>query len=98
MNDPISKTKSSFYRRLYVAFLIEQGVNTVPAIIQQTGMPRRTAQDTIQALAELEISCVFNGALKNGSYQILHWGAVNEDWVREHSQQIQDALGYPALT
>ncbi|HBP79531.1 MAG TPA: hypothetical protein DD685_11960, partial [Halomonas sp.] len=39
----LSKTKSSFYRRLYVAHLIEQGVASVPALMEATGMPRRTA-------------------------------------------------------
>ena len=46
----LSKTKSSFYRRLYVAHLIEQGVASVPALMEATGMPRRTAQDTITSL------------------------------------------------
>ena len=47
-----SKTKTSFYRRLYIAYLIDQGFNTVPAIMGVTGMPRRTAQDTITSLKE----------------------------------------------
>ena len=38
-----SKTKASFLRRVYVAYLIESGVNTVPSIMDATGMPRRTA-------------------------------------------------------
>ncbi len=46
----ISKTKSSFYRRLYVAWLIDSGTaSSVPALTEVTGMPRRTAQDTIVA-------------------------------------------------
>ncbi|EPK1206499.1 helix-turn-helix domain-containing protein, partial [Pseudomonas aeruginosa] len=49
----ISKTKSSFYRRLYVAYLIDSGIASVPEIMAATGMPRRTAQDTIAALEEL---------------------------------------------
>ena len=44
-----SKTRTSFYRRLYVAWLISQGTDTVPAIMEATGMPRRTAQDTLSA-------------------------------------------------
>ena len=44
----VSKTKSSFYRRLYVAWLIDsQTAASVPALMAATGMPRRTAQDTI---------------------------------------------------
>ena len=51
-----SKTKTSFYRRLYVAWLIDSGAATsVPAIMEATGMPRRTAQDTLLALGELDI-------------------------------------------
>jgi len=46
----VSKTKSSFYRRLYVAYLIDSGLaSSVPALTEVTGMPRRTAQDTIAA-------------------------------------------------
>ena len=37
-----SKTRTSFYRRLYVAWLISQGTDTVPAIMEATGMPRRS--------------------------------------------------------
>ena len=52
----VSKTKSSFYRRLYVAWLIDSGTATsVPALMEATGMPRRTAQDTLAALADLDI-------------------------------------------
>ena len=55
----VSKTKSSFYRRLYVAYLIDsQLASSVPALTEATGMPRRTAQDTIAALADLDIVCV----------------------------------------
>ena len=54
----VSKTKSSFYRRLYVAWLIDtQRASNVPALTEVTGMPRRTAQDTLAALADLDILC-----------------------------------------
>ena len=50
----VSKTKSSFYRRLYVAWLIDScAATSVPALVEATGMPRRTAQDTLAALADL---------------------------------------------
>ena len=49
----VSKTKTSFYRRLYVAWLIDSGTAcSVPALMEATGMPRRTAQDTLAALAD----------------------------------------------
>ncbi|MDP3534503.1 MAG: winged helix-turn-helix domain-containing protein [Halomonas sp.] len=95
---PLSKTKSSFYRRLYVAHLIAQGVASVPALIEATGMPRRTAQDTIISLAELDIECVFEkgeGERHNiGHYTIKHWGAIDSHWVAVNAERLGQALGY----
>ncbi|MGC3872428.1 winged helix-turn-helix domain-containing protein [Halomonas sp. GXIMD04776] len=96
---PISKTQSSFYRRLYVAYLIDNGTASVPDIIAATGMPRRTAQDTITALAELNIVCEFErdaGARHNiGRYVIRDWGAIDKHWVSQHHAHLKTALGYP---
>ncbi|WP_062064241.1 helix-turn-helix domain-containing protein [Cellvibrio sp. OA-2007] len=86
-----SKTKTSFYRRIYVAWLIAQGVNTVPKIIGATGMPRRTAQDTLAAIHELAIDLENS----NGSYRLVAWGAVNQNWVAENVLQLKQVLEYP---
>jgi hypothetical protein len=86
-----SKTKTSFYRRIYVAWLIEQGINTVPKIIGATGMPRRTAQDTLAAIHELAIEM----ENINGTYYIHQWGAVDSHWVRENVMQLKTVLAYP---
>ncbi|MFZ3184944.1 MAG: winged helix-turn-helix domain-containing protein [Pseudomonas sp.] len=94
-----SKTRSSFYRRLYVAWLIDSGAAcSVPALIAATGMPRRTAQDTLAALAELDIDCVFeqhDGERNNaGHYRIQNWGPINRDWIASHLPSIKAVLGY----
>jgi hypothetical protein len=99
----ISKTRTSFYRRLYVAWLIDSGTATsVPALIASTGMPRRTAQDTLAALGELDIDCVFeqaDGERNNaGSYRIRDWGAIDRQWVAEHLNKLRETLGYPEVT
>lgn len=86
-----SKTKTSFYRRIYVTWLIQQGVNTIPKIIAATGMPRRTAQDTLAAIHELDIEL---GNL-SGTYRVVSWGAVNEHWVLIHIQHLKTTLEYP---
>jgi len=96
----VSKTKSSFYRRLYVAWLIDSGAATsVPALIEATGMPRRTAQDTLAALADLDIDCRFtqdDGERHNaGHYQIHNWGAIDRLWIERNLAQIKSVLGYP---
>ncbi len=96
----VSKTKSSFYRRLYVAYLIDsQSASSVPALTEATGMPRRTAQDTIAALADLDIVCEFEqeeGARNHaGHYRIREWGAIDRGWIEVNLSQIKQVLGYP---
>lgn len=96
----VSKTKSSFYRRLYVAYLIDSEIaSNVPALVDATGMPRRTAQDTIAALADLDIECEFeqlDGARNHaGQYRIRNWGAIDKGWIAANLAQIKAVLGYP---
>lgn len=96
----VSKTKSSFYRRLYVAYLIDsQLASSVPALTGATGMPRRTAQDTIAALADLDIVCEFEqeeGARNHaGHYRIRDWGAIDRGWIAANLAMIKQVLGYP---
>lgn len=86
-----SKTKTSFYRRIYVALLIQQGINTVPKIIEATGMPRRTAQDTLAAIHELNIDM----ENINGTYRVVDWGAINSQWVVENVLLLKQVLEYP---
>jgi hypothetical protein len=96
----VSKTKTSFYRRLYVAYLIDSGVaSSVPALTEATGMPRRTAQDTVAALADLDIVCEFEqeqGARNHaGRYRIRDWGAIDRGWIEGNLQRIKAVLEYP---
>ena len=96
----VSKTRTSFYRRLYVAWLIDSGsASSVPALMAATGMPRRTAQDTLAALADLDISCGFEqteGARHlQGHYRISDWGPINPDWIKAQLPVIKQTLGYP---
>ncbi|HCE1808722.1 TPA: helix-turn-helix domain-containing protein [Vibrio parahaemolyticus] len=90
----ISKTQTSFYRRLLLAYLIDRGVNTLPKIQAEINIPRRTAQDTITALQELDIECTFVGASKNGHYQIESWGPFDKNWVNENIERIRETLSY----
>ncbi|WP_110687803.1 winged helix-turn-helix domain-containing protein [Salinicola aestuarinus] len=96
----LSKTRTSFYRRLYVAHLIasERAVS-VPAIVEATGMPRRTAQDTLSALAELDIVCVFEQTQGErhhiGRYVVRDWGPIDASWVAANAFSLAGALGYP---
>jgi len=96
----VSKTKSSFYRRLYVAYLIDSGVaSNVPALTEATGMPRRTAQDTVAALADLDIVCEFEqqegGRNHAGRYRIRDWGPIDRRWIEGNLERIKAVLQYP---
>ncbi|CAH9064462.1 hypothetical protein PSEHALCIP103_03152 [Pseudoalteromonas haloplanktis] len=86
-----SKTKTSLYRRAYVTWLISAGVNTVPAIMEATGMPRRTAQDTLAAIPELSIALENKG----GSYSVVDWGILNKNWLKNNLEHVKDVLLYP---
>lgn len=90
----ISKTKTSFYRRLLIANLIDSGINTLPKIQKEIDIPRRTAQDTINALADLDIDCIYLGATKNGHYQINSWGPFDKLWIADNIEDIKATLGY----
>lgn len=86
-----SKTKTSLYRRAYVTWLISAGVNTVPAIMEATGMPRRTAQDTLAAIPELSIALENKG----GSYSVVDWGMLNKNWLKNNLEHVKDVPLYP---
>ncbi|MBF7144698.1 MULTISPECIES: winged helix-turn-helix domain-containing protein [Pseudomonas] len=95
-----SKTRTSFYRRLYVAYLIDSGIaSSIPALTEVTGMPRRTAQDTLAALAELDIVCEFEQAQgarnHSGCYRIRDWGAIDRSWVEHNLDRLKAVLQYP---
>ena len=96
----VSTTRRSCSRRPSVAWLLDSGTATnVPALMDATGMPRRTAQDTLSALAELDIECTFaqqSGERNNaGHYEIHDWGAINPQWIAANLAQIKTVLGYP---
>ncbi|MDP2565765.1 helix-turn-helix domain-containing protein [Pseudoalteromonas marina] len=89
-----SKTKLSYYRRLYVAYLIDSGINTVFSLLDATNMPRRTLQDTILALSEIDIEVAVSGGTKNRAYSISDWGAIKKSYIESNLINITDALGY----
>ena len=92
MTDKPSKTHTSFLRRLLVAYLIDLGHNTVPRIIEATGMPRRTAQDTIKALDEIEVRVE---QYNRGEYRIVNWGAISRNWIKNNFTHVCSVLSYP---
>lgn len=89
-----SRTKTAYYRRILIAHLIDNGINTTPKMMAEIEIPRRTAQDTIASLKDVDIECIFQGALKDGCYVIKSWGAISPEWVADNLAQIKAELGY----
>lgn len=90
-----SKTKTSYYRRLYLAFLIDSGTNTVQGLLEATEMPKRTFQDTLKALSDLDIVLESRGGTKSASYKIQSWGAIDKYWIENNLQHVKAVLKYP---
>ncbi|BFM16662.1 winged helix-turn-helix domain-containing protein [Maricurvus nonylphenolicus] len=89
------KQKLAFYRKLYLALLIDQGQHNVPSLERSTGMPRRTIQDCMNALADVGIDIEFHKTGKrnnDGIYQLLSWGPIDPSWVQQEFKHIAEAL------
>jgi hypothetical protein len=90
---PPSKAKKSFYRRLYLAFVIDAGINTVSALLEETNMPRRTLQDTLKNASDLDIAIESHGGTKNTHYSVVDWGAIDKSWVQKNIEYIKETVG-----
>jgi hypothetical protein len=92
-----SKQKLAFYRKLYLAYLIDNGEYNVPMLEKITGMPRRTIQDCIKVLEDISIEVSFQtqeGKRNNdGIYRISSWGPIDRHWVASQMPHIGAVLG-----
>lgn len=78
-----------------MAYLIDSGSNTVPALLDATEMPKRTLQDTLKALSDLDIVIESRGGTKSASYKVQSWGAIDKKWIEENLQHVKGVLQYP---
>lgn len=91
----ISKQQKAFFRKLYIAHTIDSEQHNLLSLNKLTGMPRRTLQDSIAALADIGIECHFvqDGERNNaGYYKIGNWGPINGAWVNDNLETITAAL------
>ena len=92
----IRKPKIAYYRKLYLAYLIDTEKHNLVSLEEKTGMPRRTIQDTMKSFEDVGISFEFvqkEGALnKQGHYVITSWGDHNKNWIKDNMLNIVDVL------
>jgi len=43
---------------------------------------------------ELSIELRFQGANRNGVYQLVDWGPIEKNWVADNQEKIKQLLGY----
>ena len=87
----INKTKLAFFRRMYVAYLIDTVQNNqVPDLMIITGFSRRTLQAVIDGLSDYCIACEY--VKTENRYVIKDWASVQRQWVLEHIEEIKQEL------
>ncbi len=90
----IKRKTNPFYRRLLLAYLIENGVNSVEQILSETKWPKRTLQSVLKTMSDYGIEIVVEGGTIDRRYNITSWGAINKQWVKDNLQHIKNVLEY----
>jgi len=94
--DTVSKQQRAFFRKLYLSFLISQEQHNLTSLQKQTGMPRRTIQDSIKDLSDVGIECAFiqheGGRHNEGHYEINDWGPIRAEWIAQQQAMIESVL------
>ncbi|MCF2902491.1 winged helix-turn-helix domain-containing protein [Pseudoalteromonas sp. OFAV1] len=85
----VNGRKVNYFRRLYIAYLISTGTNTVAGLLNETELPRRTLQDTLKSLSDFEIIIESKGGTKNHSYSLTNWGPIDSKWIQSNNEYIK---------
>lgn len=86
----------TFARRLLIIHLIDNMERpSVPALMEETGWPRRTIQDVLKAISGLGVKIYFkqDGRRNNDGYYVIDsWGAINHNWIIDNIDWIRADL------
>jgi len=91
----ISRQRRAYCRKLYLAHLIATARHDLRSLEAETGMPRRTLQDTLADMSDIGIACVFrqDGPRNHhGYYGIEDWGDHDPGWIARHLPELRAAL------
>lgn len=91
------RSQRAFLRKIYLAWLIDNGRHNLRTLQEKTGMPRRTLQDSLKDLEDIGIKCCFeqtDGERNNcGLYRVIDWGPIRRNWVRSNLAWLRSELG-----
>lgn len=85
----------AYYRKLYLAYLIDTERHNLVTLVEKTGMPKRTIQTSMKAFEDIGISFQFiQDGPKNrqGYYTITEWADHNKAWIKNNLQYVVDVL------
>ncbi|MCV6610960.1 MAG: helix-turn-helix domain-containing protein [Amphritea sp.] len=86
----------TFARRLLIIHLVYTMERpSVPALMAETGWPRRTIQDVIKAIPGLGVNIYFkqDGRRNNDGYYVIDsWGAIDHRWIIDNIEMIRKDL------
>jgi len=88
----INKSQTAFYRKILIAVLIDSGIARVPLLVDATGMGRRTVQEVINNMSDINITCLRTGSTKSGYYYISDWGVLDKNKIKNQLQHTSDVL------
>ena len=95
------KPKIAYYRKVYLAYLIDTEKHNIVTLAEKTGIPKRTIQDSMKNFGDVGISFEFvqkEGALnKQGHYIITGWGDHNKKWIKDNLLNIVGVLQYVGI-
>jgi hypothetical protein len=92
MSAPISKQRRAYCRKLLLAYIIASEKHDLLSLEEATGMPRRTLQDSIKAMADIGIDCEFvqdGPKHRHGYYRIVAWGDHDVQWITAHVKDLR---------
>lgn len=91
MNE-IKRKTNPFLRRILIAYLIDDGVNSVEQLLNETKWPKRTLQSVLKTIPDYGIEIEVEGGTIDRRYKISSWGAINKSWIKENIKHIKDVL------
>lgn len=91
-----SKQQRAFFRKLYLSYLLTQQQHSAASLHKETGMPRRTIQDTLKDLGDIGIEIHFvqqeGGRHNSGYYEVVQWGPIDPSWIEKNLNEIKQVL------
>lgn len=91
----MSKAKTAYYRKLYLAHLIDSERHNLVSLEEITGMHKRTIQTAMSGFADIGILHEFvqdGSKNRQGYYRITEWSDHNKSWIMKNLQYVADVL------